>query len=489
MPSLSRNTMALTLRTAVSIAIGLVTSRLVLQALGVEGYGLYAVLGALVALIDFVNASMAGASSRFMAYELGRGGEGSARSVVGASLRIHLGLTIMLLCVAETAGLWYVRTRLSVGDENAATVAFVYQAVVLTAAASVMKTPAVSWLMARERMRTYAWLEIGSALLRLAVVVGLVYGLAGGDICGYSAMIAGVAVVTMIAFWLCLLGDLPPRQYAEGQVEAPTRKMIRFSALDLVGNMSVIFHAQGIALVLNATIGLSVNAALSLANAVQTALLTLVSSISVAVRPRMIKLYAAGCGAELFALLKKSIFVAGLAYSALAIPLIFNAEYVLRLWLGSVPEATAQILSVLVVANLFAVWTAIFNAVIHASGRIAALSFGTGAIYLLAPVAVYALSSAGYDAAKSLAVLGVLYPAIMIVSMSLASRSLPKRSLQCILAGAMLPVLAVSAVATLLCLAVNSLAEGGLLRLVSDSLLSAALFGSIFLILKNRKKI
>ncbi len=495
MASLTRNTSFLVARTALSVAIGLVTSRLVLQALGIESYGLFAAIASLVALCDFVNASISGASSRFMAYELGRNDKANIRAVVSSSLRIQLYVAAVLVFIAETIGLWYISNHLNTGDSAQSTVMFVYQMLVLSALASVLRTPAVSWLIARERMGTYASMEIFTAVLRLSIVIGLINGLAGGHICGYAALIAGVSIVTSLAYCTVMYRDLKSYitgGYSKSEIrnhneDTPQHNngIIRFSLLDLVGNMSVIFNTQGIVLAINATIGLAANAALALANAVQNPILTLVSSVTIALRPRVIKLYATEAWVDLQSLLIKASRIASLFYLAIIIPLIFNAKYILRLWLDKVSEGTSETMSVLLVVNIFAVFTNVFITAIHASGRIVGLSFGTGVIYLCGPFAVYALCRMGYGAADALCILAPLYASIMIVALYIASRALPSRLFGCMIKTTILPILILGVIVATITYYANVLLPSGIIALICDTLISLVIFSKAIQLCKR----
>ena len=196
-----------------------------------------------------------------------------------------------------------------------------------------------------------------------------------------------------------------------------------------------------------------------------------------AVRPRLIKLYAAGDKAGVRRLLVGSARVAALTYMALAFPLIFNMRCVLEMWLGDYPPALPGMLAVLLAVNIFVVLKDVFVIVVHASGRIASLSFGTGAIYICGPFAVYGLCRAGVAPAASLWALGAVFAAVLGVTLCLASRRLGRGSLGELSTGVMLYVALVAAAGCVLFAVLGQLMPAGLLRLLVGVALSAAVFG------------
>ena len=481
MSKLSGNTVALVLRTLVSVVIGLVTSRLVLSALGVDDYGLYAVLTSLVSMLDFVNLSMSGATTRYLSYELGKGKAGNPGGILRSSFRLSILLAVVLLLLAESAGLWYVSDAVSSGGESAGTVMFVYQMIVLGGIIGVVRTPAAAWLLSRERMTDYARIEIGSALMRLAAVVSLFYGIFGNGIKVYAVLILAVSTATTLIYLLAIRNDM--REYGGESGRSQIKSIVGYSLVDMFGYVAVLFHSQGIMLVMNLVYGLAANAALALAKAVELGTSGLVSAVSTAARPRLIGLYARGEKGRLGELLEKSTMTSGIFYLAIVIPLILNTEYLLGLWLGEVPAETVVMTQVLLFASYLQIVNNNIINVIHASGKIAGLSFGTGAVYMTAPFAVYVASLYGIDAGWSLTVLIPIYASVTTVSFGLARKYLPKDNVRTMLLRVLLPTVA-AGVAMLAGLSgLNRLFGGGMLQLIADTAASVVLTGGLFLLM------
>ncbi len=485
MTSLTRNTMALTIRTAVSIVIGLVTSRLVLSALGATDYGLLAVVTAVVVLIDFLNVSMSGATSRFMAFELGLGANGNARGAFHAAVRIHLFIAAILLVMAQTVGLWYVNTGLAINPECTDDVNWVYQFTVIAAIFAVIRTPMSAWLMARERMATYAGIEIIGTLLRLAVVILLASGIVGSSVTIYVAMLAGVSMTQTGIYYIVSQRDIKHIAQFSGSPKYAVRAMLKYSALDIIGNLSVIFHAQGMMLAINTLKGLATAAALSLANAVQSAVLTFVGTIVTAIRPQVIKRYAAHDNTGVIRLACHGATVSVMLYMMVATPLFLNAETVMSLWLGDIPAGTVALVKALLIVNIFSILTNVTNTIIHASGRILALSLVTGAIYIAVPFVLYAMLATNNTSDALFWTLLAAYPAIMLVSLILSVRRVGIALLWQLAGKCFLPTGIMLALTGL----VAATRDGGDSHLIIDTILSVIVYAMVTMFVIGYKNV
>ena len=330
-------------------------------------------------------------------------------------------------------------------------------------------------------MTDYARIEIGSALMRLAAVVSLFYGIFGNGIKVYAVLILAVSTATTLIYLMSIRNDM--REYGGESERSQIRSIVGYSLVDMFGYAAVLFHSQGIMLVMNLVYGLAANAALALAKAVELGTSGLVSAVSTAARPRLIGLYARGEKGRLGELLEKSTMTSGIFYLAIVIPLILNTEYLLGLWLGEVPAETVVMTQVLLFASYLQIVNNNIINVIHASGKIAGLSFGTGAVYMTAPFAVYVASLYGIDAGWSLTVLIPIYASVTTVSFGLARKYLPKDNVRTMLLRVLLPTVAAGGAMLAGLSGLNRLFGGGMLQLIADVAASAVLTGGLFLLM------
>ena len=167
---IARNTMMLYIRMGITMLVGLYTSRVVLQVLGVSDYGIYGVVGGIVAFMGFLNGSMSGATSRFLTYELGRGIEGKLKETFVSAFWVHLIIAVIIFVLAETVGLWFLYNKLVIPDVRMDAAFWVYQFSVASAVLGITQVPYNASVISHEDMDLYAYIEIANVLLKLLIV-------------------------------------------------------------------------------------------------------------------------------------------------------------------------------------------------------------------------------------------------------------------------------------------------------------------------------
>ena len=173
---IAKNAVMLYLRMFLSMIVGFYTSRVVLDTLGVEDYGIYGVVGGVVAMIGFLNASMSGATSRFLTYELGRGDQKRLSETFSCALIVHIGIAIIVFVFAETIGLWFLNNKLVIPDGRMGAAQWVYQLSVVGTMIGISQVPYNATIVAHEKMDVYAYIEILNVTLKLLVVYLLSIG-------------------------------------------------------------------------------------------------------------------------------------------------------------------------------------------------------------------------------------------------------------------------------------------------------------------------
>lgn len=374
-----RNAAWLGLRFLVVTVIGLYASRVVLSSLGVDDYGVYAVVGSVVAGLGFLNTTMAGATSRFFAFEMGCGG-GLTR-FFAAAVTVHSIIALIVVVVAETAGLWFVVTRLELPPGSVASARWIYQFAVFSAVMAIMQTPFSALLMAHERMRLFARVEVAQSVLKLGAALSIVL-FGECRLVAYGAMMAGVAMMVAVGYVMCCRRCFPDDcgwQRPDGAVLKP---MLSFSAFDLYGNLCVTGRAQGLEWLINIFFGVVYNAGAALANIVNNAVVGIASAVTTAFRPRVIKLYAVGDYMGMSAQIARAMLVSGSVMAGVGAPCFVEADTVLALWLGDVPPAAAAFVRLLLIQSIVALGVTVVSMAIHATGKVKALSVINGSVYL-----------------------------------------------------------------------------------------------------------
>lgn len=321
------------------MGITLYTSRIVLRELGVSDYGIYNLVGGFVAMLGFFNAAMSSATQRYLSFDIGKGDHVQLKKTFSATLSIHIFIALIGLLLAETIGLWYVNNKLNFPEDRMYAVNVVYQFSVLTFLLSIIQVPYNALIIARERMKIYAYVSILEAILKLLIVFFLVYF--GSDkLITYAILTFCVALLIRIIYQVYCRREFEESKYHFHYDKQYFGELISYSGWNLFGNIAAVAKGQGVNIVLNLFFGTVVNAAYGITNQVFSAVNMFVSNFQLALNPQIIQNYSKGN-------LKQSqhLIFQGSKYSfflmlILVTPILLNTEYILQLWLKEPPEHT-----------------------------------------------------------------------------------------------------------------------------------------------------
>lgn len=431
MQTITRNAFAMSVRMAVTTVVGLATWRIALELLGVYSLGLYAVIAGVIALGDVLYATLGGAYNRFMAFSLARKDYGIS-DVVATARRLQQRVTLAVIVLADTAGLWYVLSLDDTAGTQAWVVIIVFQLALASSVLAILSAPARSALTALERMDVIARIDIVVGALRLtalSLLLWMFYGTGTETPCTlviYAVVCAVVPLWTYAALWRNTHRHIGRK----GSVSSGLlREIRRYAAVDLYGNAAVTIRDQGVLLAFNAVGGLAAAAALTLALAVVAKIQTWASSILAAFVPPIVKAYAANDKALMWHTARRALAWSLGAFVLCAIPLAVFADTLMPLWLGpDMPPETTALLVIALVAGVFVAATNVLASVVHATGRIRAYSFVSGTIYLCTPAALYAVAL-HTDVANAYAVIIPVYAAVTISALLCAIHSARKPAL------------------------------------------------------------
>ena len=394
---IARNAVMLYIRMGLSMIVGLYTSRVVLATLGVSDYGIYGVVGGIVGMMGFLNSSMAGATSRFITFELGRGDEERLRKTFSSALIVHFGISLVILLLAETVGLWFLENKLVIPEGRMDAARWVYQLSILSAVISIPQAPYSAVLIAHEKMDIYAYFELLNVGLKLLIV----YLLQIGDfdkLILYAVLTFAVSVFMIMLYRLYCI-----RHYSEARFrwiwdKTYLRPLLSFSGWDLYAQTTFTFRTYGGNFLLNIFYGVIYNAANGIASTLQGVLLGFASNIVGAFSPQITKNYAQRNIDQFNHLICLGVKFSYLAILLVSAPLLFETEYLLQLWLGQVPEGSVLMTRLLLVTNIFNTCSYTLKSGIHATGKITFFSIFCGTIYLVNIPIMYLLlkSKVGY---------------------------------------------------------------------------------------------
>lgn len=378
---IAKNTIFLYLRMLLSLVVSLYTSRVVLQVLGAQDYGLYSVVGGIVIMFGFLNSSMSGATSRFLTYEIGRKDDERLKDTFSSAMEVHIAIALVIFVVAETVGLWLLVYKLNIPEGRMGAAHVVYQTSVLSMMVGVTQVPYNASIIAHEKMDVYAYVEMLNILLKLVIVYVLLIGNLDKLIL-YAFLILGVSVFIAVIYRVYCI-----RKFKECRFHAVWRPkvikpLLSFSGWDLYGNMSGTVQQQGINMIVNHFLGVAINAACGIATVVNAAVLGFANNIIMAFRPQIIQSYAQGNIRLMSKLMTNASKYCLLLFLMISLPLVAEMPYVLHLWLTDVPDKTVQICRIVLLTNIPGLVNSIIIIGIHATGRIKKLSFIAGSLIL-----------------------------------------------------------------------------------------------------------
>lgn len=403
----AKNALALTLRMILITIVGLYTSRIVLEALGVVDYGIYGVVGGVVGMASFLNSSMTGATSRFITFEMGRGNQQKLKDIFSTALLIHFGLSIIVVLLAETIGLWFINHKMVFPPERMGAVNILYQLSILSMIISFTQVPYAADIIAHEKMNIYAYFEIINVVLKLAIVYLLLI-IPYDRLVFYASMVFCISILNAMFYrWYCIR-NFPEARFSKKFDRSRAKEMISFSAYDLYGNMCAVAKNQGEPIVLNLFFGVVANAASSLALTVTGAVDGLTTTITSAFSPQIVKQYACDNFTAMSILIRRAVQFTLLAYAMVAIPCIIEAKTILYLWLGQTPPYSEIFLQLVLVAAIPQIISRTNNVAIRATGHIRLLSIVNGTFYLSIPVISYILFKSGLNNASTIYVVGIV---------------------------------------------------------------------------------
>lgn len=366
----AKNTLLLYMRMLVILGIGLFSSRIVLNSLGVDDYGIYNVVGGIVVLLSFLNNAMAGATQRFLNVALGKRNRDEVCQVVNNALILHFCVALVCVLFAESVGLWFLNSKMVIPEARIFAANVVYQFSVMAFALSIIVVPFNSCIIAHEKMSAFAWITIFDVLMKLVVICSLSFA-SMDKLILYAILLFIQTCLTQVIFIVYCKRKFEECRRIKLRVDKPVMKsMFSFSSWTILGNLGYLIHTQGIGIVINLFFGVSVNAAQGVANQVNGYVKQFVSNFLLAFNPQVVKTYAANEIAEMHVLVVRGCKIACLLVAFFVVPLILEAPTILKLWLGFVPDYAVVFVRLVLALTFFDSFSTLLAAAKGATGDI-----------------------------------------------------------------------------------------------------------------------
>ncbi len=455
------------------MGVSLYTSRIILNTLGVDNFGIYNIVGGVVILFSFLNSAMSGATSRFITYELGSGDIDRVSKVFSGALTIHIAISLVLLLFAETVGVWFLETQLNIPPDRMVAARVVYQFSIFSALIAITQVPYNASIIANERMNIYAYISIVEVGLKLAVAFSLAI-LPFDKLITYSMLMFAVVGLVAVAYRFYCIKYLSGCRYKFHTDRAVLKPMLSFTGWDMYGNMCIVGNTQGVNMLINIFFGVALNTAYGIAMQVGNAVSLFANNFLTAVRPNIIKNYASGDTQYVVSTYYQTSKFAYLLLLLFVLPLLFEMPTVLAIWLREVPASSVLFARfALVVCIISTLLISIPNILIHATGNVKKLSLVRGTIFLSTIPIAYVMLRYSESVVIPIAVNLVVTLIAGLYSIYLINSLYPQFSIRVYLRECILFVAVVTVVDITVLLLVNNLMDEGFVRVVVSSFASS----------------
>ena len=420
---IAKNTLMLYFRMILTMLVSLYTSRIILNTLGVEDYGIYSIVGGVVSMLAVFNSAMSIATQRFLSFELGKGDLIQLRKTFNAAQIIHIGIALIVFILAETIGLWFVKNHLVMPSERMEAALWVYHFSILSFMVSIIQVPYNAAIISHEKMNIYAYVSILEVTLKLLIVFMLTW------ITFDKLKLYGILQFSVVLIITSIYRVYTIKNFNESKFQIVKDKnlyltLISYSGWSLYGSIAGIAQTQGVNVLLNIFFGPVANAARGIASQVQGAVLSFISNIQVAVNPQIVKSYAEGDNEYLVTLIFRIAKLTFFLLSLIVIPIILEVDQILELWLHTVPEYTSNFtILVLILILLWPMSDPLMKG-IQATGKIKQYQIITGILMFLIFVFTYLFYKLNYIAESTYIIAIVMEIVTLFVRLHIASRML-----------------------------------------------------------------
>ena len=390
----AKNTIVLYLRLMVTMAISLYTSRLILNTLGVNDFGIYNVVAGFIAMFSILSDTLSTSVSRFITIAIGKDDIKTQTKVFSSSVNVLLTVALVVFILVEIFGLWFIKSKINVPIERMGVLNTVFQLAVINFSIGIFKVAFNSLIIAHEKATAFAWLAIGEAILKLVAILLLAKSPVDKLVTYVLFLLFINIFITFVAMIYCRLCFKECR-YNFFFDSVLLKNMMKFTGWTLFGRGALIVSGHGVNMLLNVFFGVVVNAARGIASQVDGATRQFVYNVMMAINPQIIKSYSMGEITYMHRLIYKGAKYGCFIMLLYTIPIVCETEYILRIWLGIIPEYTTLFARLVFLESLFYVMTLTMNTAIQATGKIRNYQILTGMMLLLNIVITYVVFRMG----------------------------------------------------------------------------------------------
>lgn len=348
---IAKNTLFLYFRTIIVMVISLYTSRVVLNVLGVEDFGIYNIVGGVVSMFGLVSGALSASVTRFLNIEMGRGNSENLQKVFSTAIIIHVTIAIIIIGIAELIGPWFICSKMTIPADRITAALWIFHCSLLTFAVNLFSVPYNACIIAHENMKIFAYISIIEVILKLLIVYLLSF-------LAYDKLIVYAVLMLCVALIIRGLYQAYCRKcYVESRFHfivdwTMVRSMFGFTSWNVIGSTSILLANSGVNILLNIFCGPIVNASRGIAMQVNQAICQFTSNFMTALSPQITKSYGAGNMEKYKQLMFNGSRFAMCLLSFISLPFLVDAEYIIHLWLGQVPEHSVSFVRLILLFSI-----------------------------------------------------------------------------------------------------------------------------------------
>ena len=347
---IAKNTLLLYVRMLFTMVVSLFTSRVILNTLGVEDYGINNVVGGIVTMFTVLSGSLSSSISRFITFELGKGNLQRLKTVFSTSVNIQLGMSVLIIVIAEAAGICFLNTKMNIPHVRIVAANWVFQCAILTFVFNLLSVPYNAAIIAHEKMSAFAYISVVEVTLKLIIVYML-------TISPFDRLKTYAVLLLCVSFIIRFIyGYYSKRHFEECTyhfvIDKPMLKeMTGFAGWNFLGNGAYMLNTQGVNILMNLYFGVAVNAARGVATQVEVALKQFVNNFTTAVNPQITKSYAQRNFSYMHKLVCCSAKFSAFLMMFFAVPIFLETDTILKIWLKTFPEYAAVFLRWIIISS------------------------------------------------------------------------------------------------------------------------------------------
>lgn len=379
---IARNTLLLYFRMLLIMAVSLYTSRVVLATLGIEDFGIYNVIGGVVAMFAIISSTLSAAVSRFITVELGRNDFEQLKKVFSASVTIHIFLAIIIFFIAEIGGIWFIHNKLVIPHERLNAAFWVFQCSVLTFIVNLLSVPYNATIVAHERMDAFAYVSIIEVILKLLLVYILAL-FSFDKLIMYSFLLMLLAIIIRLIYGYYCKRHFEECVYHYFWDKSLFKEIMAFASWNFIGASSGILRAQGINVLLNLFGGPVVNAARGISAQVHAAIQSFVTNFMTALNPQITKSYVSGDHVYMMKLIERGARFSFYLFFLLSLPIVIETNRILSIWLVEVPDHTVNFVRLVLIFAMIETLSGTLITTMLATGKIKNYQIVVGGLQLM----------------------------------------------------------------------------------------------------------